>query len=102
MPPAEYPALLKEVYRRADLPKPRTLVGLAKELTVSEMEALLLAQQPATDAMATELAAQRGQVVRDYLRAQKLPAERIFVAAPKTGTQPDAWVPQAQMSLAAP
>ncbi|MBY0409786.1 MAG: DUF748 domain-containing protein [Burkholderiaceae bacterium] len=99
---AEYPALLKEVYRRADLPKPRTLLGLAKELTVPEMEALLLAQHPATDAMVAELAAQRGQAVRDYLRAQKLPADRIFVAAPKTGAQPDTWVPQAQMSLAAP
>ena len=97
---AEYPALLKEVYRRADIPKPRNLVGLARELTVPEMEALLLANQPATEAMAQELAAQRGQAVRSYLLAQKLPVERLFLAAPRAGSQPEKWTPQAQMSLA--
>ena len=61
---AEYPALLKEVYRRADMAKPRNLVGLAKELTVPEMEALQLANQPATEAMAADLATQRGQAIR--------------------------------------
>ncbi|MGH6627962.1 MAG: DUF748 domain-containing protein, partial [Burkholderiaceae bacterium] len=39
----EYPVLLKEVYRRADMPKPRNLIGLAKDLPPVEMEALLLA-----------------------------------------------------------
>ena len=98
---AEYPALLKEVYRRADMAKPRNLVGLAKELSVPEMEALLLANQPATEAMATELATQRGLAIRDYLRAQKLPAERLFVAAPKSSNPPDKWTPRADLSLGA-
>ena len=97
---AEYPALLKEVYRRADIPKPRNLVGLAKELTVPEMEALLLANQPATEAMAAELATQRGQAIRAYLVAQKLPVERLFVAAPKAGKQAEKWTPRADLSLA--
>ncbi|RKR68568.1 uncharacterized protein involved in outer membrane biogenesis [Acidovorax sp. 94] len=97
---AEYPALLKEVYRRADIPKPRNLVGLTKELTVPEMEALLLANQPATEAMAAELATQRGQAIRAYLVAQKLPVERLFVAAPKAGKQPEKWTPRADLSLA--
>ncbi len=97
---AEYPALLKEVYRRADIPKPRNLVGLARELTMAEMEALLLANQPATEAMAQELATQRGQAVRSYLQAQKLPMERLFLAAPRAGTQSEKWSPQAQLSLA--
>ncbi len=97
---AEYPALLKEVYRRADMPKPRNLVGLAKELTVPEMEALLLAHQAATEAMAAELATQRGQAIRAYLVAQKLPVERLFVAAPKAGKQPEKWTPRADLSLA--
>lgn len=97
---AEYPALLKEVYRRADIPKPRNLVGLARELTTAEMEALLLANQAATDTMAQDLATQRGQAIRSYLLAQKLPVERIFLAAPRAGTQPDKWTPQAQLSLA--
>ena len=97
---AEYPALLKEVYRRADIPKPRNLVGLAKDLAVPEMEALLLAHQPATEAMAAELATQRGQAIRAYLVAQKLPVERLFVAAPKSGKQPEKWTPRADLSLA--
>ncbi len=97
---AEYPALLKEVYRRADMPKPRNLVGLAKELTVPEMEALLLAHQSATEAMAAELATQRGQAIRAYLVSQKLPAERLFVAAPKAGKQAEKWTPRAELTLA--
>ncbi|MDP3227073.1 MAG: DUF748 domain-containing protein [Acidovorax sp.] len=97
---AEYPALLKAVYGRADIPKPRNLVGLAKELTVPEMEALLLANQPATEAIAADLATQRGQAIRSYLVSQKLPVDRLFVAAPKSGKQPEKWTPRAELTLA--
>ncbi|MFN7153973.1 MAG: DUF748 domain-containing protein [Acidovorax sp.] len=97
---AEYPALLKAVYGRADMPKPRNLVGLAKELTVPEMEALLLANQPATEAIAADLATQRGQAIRSYLVSQKLPVDRLFVAAPKSGKQPEKWTPRAELTLA--
>ena len=96
----EYPALLKAAYGRANIPKPRNLVGIAKDLTVPEMEALLMANQPATEAMAAELAAQRGHAVQSYLAAQKLPAERLFLAAPKTGSQVPKGAPQAELSLA--
>ncbi|MDH4427833.1 MAG: DUF748 domain-containing protein [Acidovorax sp.] len=97
----EYPTLLKEVYRRADMAKPRNLVGLARELTTAEMEALLMASQPATEAMAAELAHDRGQAVRAYLVAQKLPPERLFVAAPKANAMPEQWTPRADLSLKA-
>lgn len=101
----EYPALLKKVYGRADIPKPRNLVGLAKDLTVPEMEALLIAHQPATEAMAADLAQERGEAIRDYLVAQKLPSERLFVAAPKASSKPvntsaSPWTPRAELSLA--
>lgn len=96
---SEYPALLKAAYRRADIPKPRNLVGLAKDLSDPEMEALLLANLGATDAMATELAQERSQAVRAYLLSQKLPAERLFVAAPKAGAQPEKWTPRADLTL---
>ena len=96
----EYPALLKVAYGRANIPKPRNLVGIAKDLTVPEMEALLMANQPATEAMAAELAAQRGHAIQSYLAAQKLPAERLFLAAPKTGSQVPKGAPQAELSLA--
>jgi len=97
----EYPALLKAAYRRADIAKPRNLVGLAKDLPVPEMEALLLANQSATEAQAAELAQERGQAVRAYLLEQKLPAERLFVAAPKAGAQAEKWTPRADLSLGA-
>ena len=98
---AEYPALLKEVYRRADMPKPRNLVGMAKDLPVPEMEALLLAHLPAaTEDQATELATQRGQAVKAYLAEQKLPEERLFIAAPKAAKPDEKWTPQAQLNLA--
>lgn len=96
----EYPALLKAAYGRANIPKPRNLVGIAKDLTVPEMEALLMANQPATEAMAAELAAQRGHAIQSYLAAQKLPSERLFLAAPKTGSQMPKGAPQAELSLA--
>ena len=99
---AEYPALLKAAYGRADMPKPRNLVGMAKDLPVAEMEALLLAHLPAaTEGLALELAAQRGQAVKSYLAAQKLPEARLFLAAPKAATPDENWTPQAQLSLAA-
>jgi hypothetical protein len=97
--PAEYPELLKEVYRRADIAKPRNLIGLAKDLSVAEMEALLLAHQQATPGMAAELAQNRGEAIRDYLLSQKLPAERVYVSAPKAGAVPDKWTPRAELSL---
>jgi len=99
---AEYPALLKKVYGRADMPKPRNLVGMAKDLPVAEMEALLLAHLPAaTEAQASALAAERGQAVKRYLAAQKLPEGRLFLAAPKLAADGAAWTPQAELSLAA-
>ena len=84
---------------RPNLPKPRNLVGLAKDLPVPKMEALLMAHQSATEAMAAELATQRGEAVRAHLVAQNLPAERVALAAPKAGTQPEKWTPRAELSL---
>jgi hypothetical protein len=98
----EYPALLKEVYRRADITKPRNLIGPAKDLPASEMEALLLANtQVGSDAMC-ELAIARGTVVKDYLAARQLPVERLFLGAPKAAAvTPDAkWAPRAELQLA--
>ena len=60
---AEYPALLAEVYKRTDLPKPRNVVGLVKELPVAEMEALLLANTAVSDEQVRALATQRATAV---------------------------------------
>ena len=95
----EYPALLKAVYRRADFPKPRNLLGMTKDLTVSEMEALLLAHLTVTDDAMRELALQRGMAVRDYLAAQNLPTERLFLGAAKALPSDAKWSPRAELNL---
>ncbi len=100
--PADYPALLKEVYQRADLPKPRNFVGLTRDLPVPEMEKLLLADIKVGDDALRELAVQRGVAVKDYLVSRNLPSERLFLGAAKT-VPPDAkWTPRAELNLALP
>jgi uncharacterized protein involved in outer membrane biogenesis len=96
----EVPALLKEVYKRADITKPRNLEGQAKELPTAEMEALLLANIPVTDDAMRELALQRGVAVKDYLGGRKLPVERLFLGAVKPVGVDPAWSPRAELSLA--
>ncbi|HSV51202.1 MAG TPA: DUF748 domain-containing protein [Burkholderiaceae bacterium] len=99
---AQYPALLKQVYKRADIPKPRNVLGMAKDLPVAEMEALLLAQIPVNEDLMRELALQRGVAVRDYLASRQLSPERLFLGAAKA-VAPDAkWSPRAELSLATP
>ena len=112
--PAEYPALLKEVYKRADISKPRTLIGLAKDLPVDEMEKLLLADIKVNDDTMQALALQRGVAVKEYLAARDLPLDRLFLGAinsgaanvksdVKTEAKTDAkWVPRAELNIAMP
>ena len=97
---AEYPALLKEVYKRADIVKPKNVIGLAKDLPPAEMEALLLASITVTDDAMQQLAVRRGVAVRDYLAAQSIPVERLFLGAPKTASEDAAWTPRADLKVA--
>ena len=95
----EYPGLLKAVYRRADFPKPRNVVGLARDLPVPEMQALLLANLSASDSAMQELAVKRGVAVRDYLAGLKLPLERLFLGAAKAVPPQAKWRPRAELNL---
>jgi hypothetical protein len=61
----EAPALLKEVYRRADIVKPRNVLGIAKDLPPAEMRALLLSNMTLGDDAMQQLAVRRGIAVRD-------------------------------------
>ena len=97
---AEYPALLTAVYERADITKPRNLVGLAKDLPLKAMEDLLLASVTADDETMRKLAVERGAVVRDYLLAQKVPSDRLFLGAVRTRTADADWKPGAELNLA--
>jgi len=98
--PQEYPVLLKAVYKRADFSKPRNLIGLAKDLPVPEMEALLLSHLEVTEAAMQTLALQRGVAVRDHLASQQLPMDRLFLGAAKAVTPDATWQPHAQLNLA--
>jgi hypothetical protein len=100
--PAEYPELLKEVYKRADMPKPRNLIGLARDLPVPEMEKLLLADIKVNDDAMRELAVQRGVAVKDYLASRELPPERLFLGAAKAIPPEAKWTPRAELNLAMP
>jgi hypothetical protein len=43
---------------------------------------------------------ERGAVVRDYLLAQKLPSERLFLGAVRTKASGNDWKPGAELNLA--
>ena len=96
---AEYPVLLKEVYKRADITKPRNLVGFAKDLPQGEMEALLLANIAVNEEAMRELALDRGVVVRDYLAGKKLESERLFLGSVITNAHAPDWKPRAELNL---
>ena len=97
----EYPALLKEVYKRTDLTtKPRNALGFAKDVPVPEMEALLLANIPVTEDLMRDLALRRGVAVKDALAARQLPLERLFLGAAKTVPPEAKWTPRAEMNIA--
>lgn len=98
---AERPALLKAVYSRADIKKPRNMVGMTKELSAEQMTALLVAGITVPDDAMRELALARGVAVRDYLATQQLPLERLFLGAPKMDVPDKDWTPRAQLSLSA-
>ena len=96
---AEYPALLKEVYRRADIAKPKNVIGMVKDVPVAEMEALLLAGITVDAEAMQQLAVRRGVVVRDYLASRDIPIARLFLGAPKTAGGEPSWTPRADLKV---
>lgn len=82
----EYPALLKRAYQAEKFPKPRNVVGIAKDLSVAEMEKLMLANTPIGDDDLIALGNQRAQAAKDWLLTDgKVPAERMFILSSKSG-----------------
>ena len=63
----EYPKVLKQVYKDAEFPRPRNVIGLLKSLPPEEMEKLLLANIRAGDEEMAALAKARAMAVRDAL-----------------------------------
>ena len=103
IPAAEYPALLTRVYKDEKFPKPRNVIGLAKDLPVAEMEKLIFANTTVNDEDVRLLAQQRAQAVKNWLLEKgNVPAERIFLLAGREGDdgkQPKAKISRVDFSL---
>ena len=81
----EYPVYLKRAYKEEKFPKPRNMIGMAKDLPVPEMEKLMLTNMKVTDEDLQALAEERARSVRDYLlQPKQLDPERIFIVESKT------------------
>ncbi|MEX0805682.1 MAG: DUF748 domain-containing protein [Candidatus Binatia bacterium] len=81
---SEYPQYLKAAYGEEDFPKPRNIIGLARDLPVAEMEKLMMQHATANDDDLRQLANQRAQTVRDGLLATgQVSADRLFIVAAK-------------------
>jgi len=87
--PSEYPKYLKAAYKEEKFPKPRNIIGMAKDLPVPEMEKLMLTHAVVKDDDLRQLASQRALAVRDYiLKSKQVEPERIFLIEPKA-VQPE-------------
>lgn len=81
----EYAALLKRVYKEEKFSKPRNVVGLQKDLPVSEMEKLIVDNTTVGDSDLTELGNRRAQAAKDWLTSTgQVPADRIYILAAKS------------------
>jgi uncharacterized protein involved in outer membrane biogenesis len=81
---AEYERYLKAAYSDESFPKPRNVIGLAKDLPVAEMESLMLKNAQASDDDLRNLANRRAQVVQDRLLASgQVTADRVSIVAAK-------------------
>jgi uncharacterized protein involved in outer membrane biogenesis len=78
----EYPALLKWVYRRSPIPKPRNLLGMVKDLPSADTEALLMAAIKVDETDMRELAQARASHVRSTLLALNVPAAQLLLGVP--------------------
>ena len=81
----EYEKYLKMAYKEEKFPKPRNILGIAKDLPVPEMEKLMLTHIEIKESDLRSLASQRAMIVKDaILKTGKIESERIFIIEPKS------------------
>jgi uncharacterized protein involved in outer membrane biogenesis len=81
---AEYEKYLRRAYGDEKFPKPRNIIGIAKDLPVPEMETLMLTHAQVTEEDLRVLANSRAQSAKDWIVTEgKVPADRVFIVAPK-------------------
>jgi hypothetical protein len=82
--PSDYEKYLKKAYKAAKFPKPRNVIGIAKDLPPEEMEKLMLTNTPVTNDDLTQLANARAQAAKDFItKGEQVALERVFLLAPK-------------------
>jgi hypothetical protein len=83
--PKEYEKYLKMAYKEEKFPKPRNVLGIAKNLPVPEMEKLMLTHIEIKESDLRSLASQRAMSVKDaIIKIGKVEPERIFILEPKS------------------
>jgi len=83
--PEEYPKYLKMAYKAEKFPKPRNIIGMAKDLPTAEMEKLMLTHIVVTDDDLRQLASQRALKAKDYiLKSGQIEPARVFLVEPKS------------------
>ncbi|HEY6675807.1 MAG TPA: hypothetical protein VIZ87_03405, partial [Terrimicrobium sp.] len=75
---------LKAAYNDESFPKPRNVIGLAKDLPAPEMESLMLKNAQTTDDDLRNLANRRAQVVQERVLATgQVTADRLSIVGAK-------------------
>ncbi len=81
----EYEKYLKMAYKEEKFPKPKNVIGMAKELPAPEMEKLMLTHIEVKDGDLRTLANQRAVKVKDtILKSGQVEPERVFILEPKS------------------
>ena len=80
----EYPRFLKMAYKEEKFPKPKTILGLDKDIPVPEMEKLMMTHIVIEETDQRSLASHRAAKVRDALLKAGIDSERVFIIEPKS------------------
>jgi hypothetical protein len=81
----EYEKYLKMAYKEEKFPKPKNVLGMAKDIPAPEMEKLMLTNIEVKEGDLRTLASQRSMRVKDaILKSGQVEPERVFVLEPKS------------------
>jgi len=82
--PQEYQKYLKRAYKEEKFPKPKNILGMAKDIPAPEMEKLMLTYIEVKESDLRTLASQRAQKVKESIVKAGIQPERIFIIEPKS------------------
>jgi hypothetical protein len=83
--PNEYEKYLKMAYREEKFPKPKNILGMAKDLPAPEIEKLMLTHIEVKEGDLRTLATQGAVKVKDaILKSGQVEPERVFILEPKS------------------